>query len=83
MSDALIIKLITSGVKKLYICLDNDALKAALGNAELLMKHGIEVYLVELPGKDPSELGYDKVNALILETPPLTFRRIIEYKLKL
>jgi phosphoglycerol transferase MdoB-like AlkP superfamily enzyme len=52
-------KIVTSKVQKIYIALDNDALKKALEFCELLLNEGKEVYLVELQGKDPSEMGFE------------------------
>jgi DNA primase len=52
-------KLVESKVQKIYIALDNDAMKQALGFCEQLLDIGKEVYLVELSGKDPSDLGFE------------------------
>ena len=74
-------KIIGNSVKKLYICLDSDALKNALGLAEKFMSYGIQTHLVDLGDDDPSEMGYDKINKKIYDTPPLDLRKLMEYRL--
>ena len=74
-------KIIGNSVKKLYICLDSDAIKNSIGLAEKFVSYGIETHLVELKDKDPSEMGYDEINKLIYNTPPLTLRRLVELKM--
>jgi DNA primase len=76
-------KIVTSVVKKIYIALDKDALKEALQFCEQLMNEGKEVYLVDLDGKDPSELGFRHFTELIQHTYPLTFSKLFEKKLNL
>jgi DNA primase len=76
-------KLVTSKVQKIYIALDNDAIKKALEFCETLMNEGKEVYLVELDGKDPSELGFEHFTELIQNTIPLTNYKLMEKKLQL
>ena len=76
-------KLITSSVKKIYIALDKDALKEALQFCEQLINEGKEVYLVDLDGKDPSELGFKHFTELISNTYPLTFSKLFEKKINL
>jgi len=74
-------KIIGNSVKKLYICLDSDALKNALGLAEKFMSYGIQTHLVDLGNEDPSEMGYDNINKKIYDTPPLDLRKLMEYRL--
>jgi len=74
-------KIIGNSVKKLYICLDSDALKNALGLAEKFMSYGIQTHLVDLGDEDPSEMGYDNINKKIYDTPPLDLRKLMEYRL--
>jgi hypothetical protein len=45
-----------------YLALDKDALKEALNYSEKLVNMGKEVYLIELDGKDPSDLGFEKIS---------------------
>jgi DNA primase len=74
-------KIIGNSVKKLYICLDSDALKNALGLAKKFMSYGIETHLVDLGDEDPSEMGYERINKKIYDTPTLDLRTLMEYQL--
>ena len=73
--------LVESKVQKIYIALDNDAIKQALGFCEQLLDIGKEVYLVELSGKDPSDLGFENFTRLIQTVLPLTQYKLMEKKL--
>ncbi len=81
--QSLMKRLISSKVQKIYIALDNDALKKAIEFCETLMNEGKEVYLVELKGKDPSELGFENFTKLIQNITPLTNYKLMEQKLQL
>jgi DNA primase len=76
-------KLVESKVQKIYIALDNDAVKQALGFCEQLLDIGKEVYLVELQGKDPSEMGFEHFTKLIQTVPPITQYKLMEKKLSI
>jgi DNA primase len=76
-------KLVESKVQKIYIALDNDAIKQALGFCEQLLDIGKEVYLVELQGKDPSEMGFKHFTKLIQTVSPLTQYKLMEKKLSI
>jgi hypothetical protein len=76
-------KIVKSKVEKLYIALDTDAKKQALKFAEYFMNQGKEVYLVELEGKDPSDMGFAHFTKLIQNTFPLTQYDLMEKKLQL
>lgn len=74
-------KLISNGVKRVNMILDNDALDDAIKNCELLWKYGVNVHLVRLDGKDPSKLGFKKVHKLIKESVPFEWENLMRYKL--
>ena len=76
-------KLVESKVQKIYIALDNDAMKQALGFCEQLLDIGKEVYLVELSGKDPSDLGFENFTRLVQTVSPLTQYKLMEKKLSI
>ena len=76
-------KIVESKVEKIYIALDNDAIKQALKFCEQLLNVGKEVYFVELKGKDPSELGFENFTKLIQTVTPLTEYNLMEKKLSL
>jgi DNA primase len=81
--SSLMKKLVESKVQKIYIALDNDAVKQALKFCEQLLDVGKEVYLVELQGKDPSEMGFKHFTKLIQSTQPLTQYKLMEKKLSI
>ena len=76
-------KLVESKVQKIYIALDNDAMKQALGFCEQLLDIGKEVYLVELSGKDPSDLGFENFTRIVQTVSPLTQYKLMEKKLSI
>tara|TARA_R110000796_G_scaffold13793_10_gene44431 strand:- start:1470 stop:2402 length:933 start_codon:yes stop_codon:yes gene_type:complete len=76
-------KIVTSTVEKIYIALDNDALKKSIRFAEHFINEGKEVHLVELEGKDPSEMGFNQFTNLIQKSSPLTQYTLMEKKLSL
>ena len=80
-SDSLMKKIIKSNVKKIYLALDEDALKDAFKHAETFMSYGKRVYLIEMGDKDPSELGFKNFtqllhNAVELNTSTLMKKRL-------
>jgi DNA primase len=81
--SSLMKKIVSSKVQKIYIALDNDAINKALEFCETLLDEGKEVYLVELEGKDPSEMGFEHFTKLIQKTTPLTNYKLMEKKLQL
>jgi DNA primase len=76
-------KIVTSTVEKIYIALDNDALKKSIKFAEKFLNEGKEVHLVELQGKDPSEMGFTQFTNLIHSSTPLNEYDLMEKKLSL
>jgi len=71
------IKIIEEGVKEIYICLDQDAIKNAKHIAKTFMSEGINVYLVKLDKKDPNELGYKKITKKIQDTYEFSFEELM------
>lgn len=76
-------KIVMSSIQKIYIALDKDAIKEALGFCEELINQGKKVYLVELTDKDPGEMGFENFTNLIQQTQKLTFSKLFEKKLQL
>lgn len=76
-------KLVTSGVKKIYLALDDDAIRDSIRYSETLMNYGKEVYIVEMDGKDPSELGFKGFTELLYTTQPLSLSSLLTKKLAL
>ena len=76
-------KIVLSTVEKIYIALDKDAIKDALGFCETFLNEGKEVYLVELEDKDPNELGFHHFTQLIQTTQPLSYSDLLEKKIEM
>jgi len=83
LSEALMKRLVTSDVEKVYVALDKDAQREALQHCQTLMNYGKEVYLVEMDGKDANEIGFKNFLSIIENTYPLTFEKIMGIKLKI
>ena len=81
--SSLLKRIVQSTVKKIYIALDTDAIKQALKHCEYLLNQGKEVYLVELDGKDPSDLGFSYFTKLIQNTEPIDQYDLMEKKISL
>ena len=81
--SSLMKKIVLSQVGKIYIALDQDAIKQALNFCEILLNQGKEVYLVELQGKDPSEMGFKNFTKLIQNVTPLNQFKLMEKKISL
>ena len=82
-SDSLMKKIIESNVKKIYLALDEDALKDAFKHAETFMGYGKKVYLIEMGDKDPSELGFKTFTKLLHKATKLTTSILMKNKLAL
>lgn len=82
-SDALMKKIVTSKVKKIYLALDKDAQKDILKYCEELIQMGKEIYWVELDGKDISDIGFKHFLEILENVQPVTFQDLIMKKLKL
>lgn len=80
---ALMLKLVESEVKTIYLALDKDALKQAIDYSQNLLNLGKEVYLIELEGKDPSELGFENMTKLLHNAKPLSFSDLLLKKIQL
>ena len=82
-TDSLYKKLITSKVTDIYVALDTDARDKALTISEKLLNQGKRVFLVDLPDKDPSEMGFRAFTELIQESVELDISNIMIRKLDL
>lgn len=82
-SKALMLKLVESNVKTVYLALDNDALKESFNYALELINLGKDVYLVELGGKDPSEIGFKNITEYLHTAKQLTFGGLLLKKMQL
>ena len=75
------IKIIEEGVKEIYICLDQDAIKNAKHIAQTFMTEGIKVHLVKLDNDDPNELGYEKITEKIHDTYQFSFEELMQMEI--
>ena len=75
------IKIIEEGVKEIYICLDQDAIKNAKYIAQTFMTDGINVHLVKLEQADPNELGYKKITEKIEDTYQFSFEEMMQMEI--
>ena len=82
-SSTLMQKIIESKVEKIYLALDEDALKDAFNHAETFMGYGKRVYLIEMEDKDPSELGFKNFTKLLHNAVELTTSTLMKKRLAL
>ena len=82
-SNTLMKKIIESNVEKIYLALDDDALKDAFKHAETFLSYGKKVYLIEMEGKDPNELGFETFTKLLHNATKLTTSILLKKKLAL
>ena len=78
--QAVLDKIVKHNVRDIYLALDKDALSHSIKFAEYFMNENRNVYIVELDEKDPSEIGFEHMTQLIKSTEPLTFSRLIKFK---
>jgi hypothetical protein len=45
------------------------------------MAYGKEIFLLELEGKDPSDLGFEEMTRILQNAKPLTFQGLVEKKI--
>jgi DNA primase len=86
MSNTLKEAIIANGVWRVNILLDNDALSKAIEIYEFIEKLSndeIDVHLIKLDDKDPSVLGYEKINEIIENSHPFGFKEMIRLKMTL
>ena len=82
-SNELYKKILKSKLTDIYIALDDDAKDAALKTAERFISAGFKVYLIELAGKDPSDMGFENFTKLVQNATELDFTKIMLQKLDL
>ena len=75
-------KIFQKRCKTIYIALDDDARKEAYMLGEFFTDFGIDSKVVNLPkDKDPNDLGFDKMSALIEQTLSSSFSDTIQARL--
>lgn len=83
LSDKLQTEIIRMGVEDIYLALDDDALKQTIRIAEHYMREGINVWVVDINGKDPSVIGSDKMFTLMKSATKLNFTSLLQLKMRL
>ena len=76
-------KILTEGVERLYLALDKDAFKDSIKEVEYFLNNNIDVRLVQLPGKDPSEAGYRTMMEAMDKAKKMDFFDLVKYKMTL
>ena len=82
-STSLYKKIITSKTQDIYVALDTDARDKAIEIAEKFLNQGKRVFLIKLPGKDPSDMGFKAFTELIQSAEELDLSGIMLHKLDL
>ena len=82
-STSLYKKIITSRTQDIYVALDTDARDRALQIAEKFLNEGKNVFLIELPDKDPSEMGFESFTKLVQQAKELDLSSLMLNKLNL
>ena len=80
-SKTLVKRLVEKKVKTIYVALDEDAKKDAIKLSKFLMDYGISTYLLDMDGKDPSELGFESFWELTKDVKQSKFSDIIKGRL--
>lgn len=80
-SKTLYKELVRSKVKQIYLALDQDAIADSLKYAKELMAYGKEIFLLELEGKDPSEIGFEGMTNILQKAKPLNFQELVKKKI--
>lgn len=83
---AIKLAVIQNHVKRINIVLDNDALVKAVNmyqRIEDLQVGDIDIHLIKLEDKDPSVLGYERINDIIESSKPYGFMDLLKTKLNL
>lgn len=83
LSKQLTKKLLINNIKDIYLALDNDALKSTTKIAEELLNSGKKLHVIQLDGKDPSDMGFEHFTHLIQTSQEFTFSDLFSLKLSL
>lgn len=76
-------KILTSKAKKVYLALDDDAFKDCMKEVEYFLNNGVDVHIINIPGKDPSEVGYSGMVEAVSRAQRVDFFDLIKYKIEL
>jgi DNA primase len=76
-------KILTEKVQRIYLALDKDAFKDSIKEVEYFLNNGVEVYIIQVPGKDPGDVGYEVMVDSINKAKKVDFFDLITYKMML
>jgi len=74
-------KILTEKVKQIFLALDEDAFADSVREIEYFINNGIQVSFITLPGKDPSEVGYEGMIEVLSQAKPVDFFDLIKLKM--
>jgi DNA primase len=80
---ALMMKLVQSQVKTIYLALDKDAMRESYDYAEQLLNMGKDVYFLDMEDKDPSILGFDKMIEMLQQAKPMNTQDLFFRKMQM
>jgi len=81
LSSKLCETMIINRTSRVNMILDNDAKDDAIKNCRRIMKLGIDVYLVELDGKDSSDIGFERTHECIRCAQRFDWSDLLKYEL--
>lgn len=83
LQNALYHKLVTMRPPEINLVLDKDAIESSINISERLLSEGLNVKLVALNDKDPSDIGFVNTWKTIDKTNTLDFSSLMRYKLRI
>lgn len=74
---------IVTNATKVYLALDADALKSAVAHIEYFLNQGLEVFLVNIGGKDPNDVGYRHMVDSLKTARKIDFFELLSLKMNI
>ena len=74
-------KIIENNVRDIYICLDKDALQNSAKYVKLFLGEDHNVYFVELEDKDPSKIGFIRMQEILRNTRRASYADTLKMRL--
>lgn len=81
LGDGLLYKILNNNVRDVYLALDSDAKQSIINITEKMLNENINVYLVNMPKKDPSTLGFKNMMKLISKSTLMDFSKLMKLKM--
>ena len=83
LSSTLYTKILMSPLTDIYIALDEDAHSRAVQISEQFLNQGKKVFLLDIKGKDPSEMGFRTFTTFAQQAQELDLSGLMMHKLQL